>query len=267
MPSFQFDYLRNLGRRIFSATGIPVDDAVLISDHLVTNNLLGYDSHGIRFIPQYVSRLLDNYVSWEETNILRDAPSLSQFDGKGANGIVAVTRALDHVVDKALHSSIGMVGLQNVTHIGRLGDYPTRIAEKGTIGMVWMNGGGKFLAPFGSFERRLRPEPIAFAVPRSKGHPFVLDMTLSVVAAGKIHQKILLGESIPDGWLIDPEGQYVNEGSRYTDELESVGVLPLGDLAIKEKFVDPKELIQRGVSTENSHVSKCLKSNQKRLRG
>ena len=65
------------------------------------------------------------------------------------------------------------------------GSITLRIAEEGMIGMVWLNG-GVFLAPFGSADRCLRPEPIAFSAPRRNGPPFVLDMTMTVVAGGKI---------------------------------------------------------------------------------
>ena len=82
-------------------------------------------------------------------------------DGKGANGIVAVTKAAEIAVEKAKQSTFGFVGLSHVTHICRLGDYPPRIAEQGMIGMVWLNGGGLFMSPFGSADRKLRPEPIS----------------------------------------------------------------------------------------------------------
>lgn len=235
MPVVQYDVLRELSVNIFKATGIPADDARILADHLTTSNLVGHDSHGVWFMPPYVSGLRQGYVRWEDHTVLRENPSFVLIDGEGANGIVAVTRALDLAVEKAKTSTFGMVGLRNVSHIGRLGDYPPRIAERGMIGMVWLNGGGEFLAPYGSADRRLRPEPIAFSVPRRNGVPFMLDMTLSVVAGGKIEQKIVREEPIPDGWLIDQEGHYVNDGKRYHDEPENVGVLPLGGLQFGHK--------------------------------
>lgn len=235
MPVVPYDTLRDLSVRIFKATGIPEEDAAILADHLTTSNLVGHDSHGVWFMPRYVPALRKNYVRWEDHTVLRDHPSFVLIDGNGANGIVAVTRALDLAVEKARHAAFGMVGLKNVSHIGRLGDYPPRIANHGMIGMVWMNGGGLFLAPFGSADRRLRPEPIAFGAPRRHGPPFMLDMTLSAVAGGKIEQKIVRQEPIPDGWLIDRNGQYVNEGKRYHDEPDHVGVLPLGGLQFGHK--------------------------------
>ena len=184
----QQDILRQLSFDIFAATGIPVDDARVVSDHLVNSHLAGHDSHGVWFMPGYARGMMRGYVAWDEREVLRENASLVIIDGKGGNGIVAVTRALDLAVEKARSSTFGFVGLRNVSHIGRLGDYPPRIAKDGMIGMVWLNGGGLFMAPHGSADRRLRPEPIAFAAPRRDGPPFMLDMTMSVVAGGKIEQ-------------------------------------------------------------------------------
>ncbi len=235
MPVVQYDVLRSLSFDIFNATGIPADDARILADHLATSNLTGHDSHGVWFMPRYVPALRDNYRRWEDHEVIKDAPSFVQIDGKGANGIVAVTRAVDLAMEKARSAAFGMVGLKNVSHIGRLGDFPPRIADQGMIGMVWMNGGGEFLSPFGSADRRMRPEPIAFAVPRRNGPAFMLDMTLSVVAGGKIEQKIVRDEPIPDGWLVDSDGKYVNDGKRYHAEPENVGVLPLGGMQFGHK--------------------------------
>ncbi len=235
MAVVPFDVLRALSFDIFKATGIPEDDARILTNHLTTSNLVGHDSHGVWFMPRYVPALRNNYRRWEDHEILRDAPSFVQIDGKGANGIVAVTKALDLAMDKARNAAFGMVGLKNVSHIGRLGDFPPRMADQGMIGMVWMNGGGEFLAPYGSADRRLRPEPIAFAVPRRNGPAYMLDMTLSVVAGGKIEQKIVRGDPIPDGWLVDQEGKYVNDGKRYHNEPENVGGLPLGGMQFGHK--------------------------------
>ena len=40
---------------------------------------------------------------------------------------------------------------------------------------------------------------------RRNGPPFMLDMTLSVVAGGKVAVKLARGESLPDGWLVDQQ--------------------------------------------------------------
>ena len=100
MPIVQQDVLRQLSFEIFNSTGIPADDARIVADHLVDNHLAGHDSHGTWFMPGYARSMKDNYVRWEDRQVVRENPSLVIIDGKGANGIVAVTRALDLAVEK-----------------------------------------------------------------------------------------------------------------------------------------------------------------------
>src|SRR5262245_24388037 len=233
MPIVQQDTLRDFTFRIFEATGIPVEDARIVADHVVNSNLVGHDSHGVWLVPGYARHMRDHSVKWDARGVLRENPSFVLFDGHGANGIVAVTRSVDLAVEKARKATFGMVGLRNVTHIARLGDYPPRIAEKGMIGLVWLNGGGLFLSAHGSADRRLRPEPIAFAVPRRNGSPFMLDITMSVVAGGKIEQKLIRDEPLPEGWVIDQQGNYVTDNQRYREG--DTGVLPLGGLQFGHK--------------------------------
>lgn len=235
MPIVQHHILNDLCYRLFSATGIPEPDARTVADHVVASHLNGHDSHGTWLAPNYARSMQKGYVPWEDTETVRDTPTLRVVNGKGANGIVACNRAIDIAVEKAKTSTFGFVGLNHVSHICRLGDYPPRIAEQGMIGMVWLNGGGLFLSPFGSADRRLRPEPIAFSAPRQNGPPFMLDMTMTVVAGGKIVQKNIREEAMPEGWVIDQQGQPVTDTKRYMEEPEETGVLPLGGLQFGHK--------------------------------
>jgi uncharacterized oxidoreductase len=234
MPVVQHHLLRDLVLRVFQATGIPSADARIVADHLVESHLCGHDSHGTWFVPSYARAMHQRYARWEDHQVVRDTPVLRIIDAKGANGIVAVTRALEIAAEKARQSTFGFVGLHHATHIGRLGAYPPQIAQQDMIGMVWLNGGGLFMAPFGSADRRLRPEPIAFSAPRQNGPPFMLDMTMTVVAGGKIEQKIVRDEPLPEGWLVDQEGQYVTQAQRYR-QAEETAVLPLGGLQFGHK--------------------------------
>ena len=234
MPLIQEDLLRKISRAICCATGVPNEDALIVADHVVNNHLAGHDSHGTWFLPGYARAMKENYRLWEDREVLRENATLQIIDGHGANGIVACTKAVDLAVEKARKATFGFIGLRNISHIGRLGDYPPRIAEKGMLGMVWLNGGGLFMVPFGSADRRLRPEPISFAAPRRNGAPFMLDMTMTVVAGGKIEQKIVRDEPLPDGWVVDQSGNHVTDSHKYRDA-EANGVLPLGGLQFGHK--------------------------------
>ncbi|MSR84709.1 MAG: Ldh family oxidoreductase [Candidatus Latescibacteria bacterium] len=234
MPIVRQEALRQYAFEIFKATGIPETDARTVSDHLIDSQLAGHDSHGTWFIPSYAQGMKKNYVGWEKRQVVRENASLVILDCKGGNGIVAVTRALELAAAKARAATFGFVGLHNLSHIGRLGAYPPQLAQQGLLGMVWLNGGGLFMTPFGSADRKLRPEPIAFAAPRRQGVPFMLDMTMTTVAGGKIEQKLIRDEPLPEGWVIDQQGKWVTDGQRYRNA-EETGVPPLGGLQFGHK--------------------------------
>ena len=63
----------------------------------------------------------------------------------------------------------------------------------------------------------------------------MLDMTMTVVAGGKIIQKNLRDEAMPEGWVIDQEGQPVTDPKRYLEEPDNTGVLPLGGMQFGHK--------------------------------
>lgn len=234
MPVIQPEKLRSLCFDLFTTAGAPEDDARIISDHLVDSNLNGHDSHGVARAPTYVGIMQKAYVGWDAMHVQRETPIMVTMDGNGANGIVAMTKVVDLAVEKCRGAGVAVVGLQNVTHIGRVGDYPPRIAEQGMVAMVLTNVGGVFVAPFGSAEQKLPPNPIAMAVPRRNGPPLLLDTTLSVVAGGKIDQMRIKGEPLPDGWALNPDGSYFHDASSWRVGGEAA-VLPLGGLQFGHK--------------------------------
>ena len=64
MPIVREDVLRTLAFDIFSATGIPVEDARVVADHLVNSHMAGPDSHVTWFLPGYARRMKRGAVHW-----------------------------------------------------------------------------------------------------------------------------------------------------------------------------------------------------------
>lgn len=54
MKTFPGDYLRRISSDIFKACRTPEDEAGIVAEHLVNANLMGFDSHGVIRVPQYV---------------------------------------------------------------------------------------------------------------------------------------------------------------------------------------------------------------------
>ncbi|MFP6720447.1 MAG: Ldh family oxidoreductase [Candidatus Poribacteria bacterium] len=156
-------------------------------------------------------------------------------DAHGALGVVASLKAMELAIEKGKANTIGIVGLHHCGHAGRMGDYPIRAAAEGMIGIVLLNGGGRLMHPFGGSARRLPPNPIAISVPRKNGEPLLLDMTLTVVAGGKVNLKAAREEEMPEGWMIDPSGQPVFDPKALQNKPHSSAIMPLGGFQFGHK--------------------------------
>ena len=136
MPIVREDVLRTLAFDIFSATGVPVEDARIVADHLVNSHMAGHDSHGTWFLPGYARSMKKGYVPWEDREIVRENPSLTILNGKGGNGIVAVTRAVDLAVEKARSSTFGSSAANLCPRVGssirRVCTSPTATSTRAT---------------------------------------------------------------------------------------------------------------------------------------
>src|SRR5437868_5080775 len=103
-----------------------------------------------------------------------------------------VTRifAAAHVpADDAAAVAAHLVEANQYGHESRLGAYAEQALAAGMIGIAMVNnhGGSLVMSPPGGVQRRLSPNPIAVGIPTGDADaPFLLDMTTSVVAEGKI---------------------------------------------------------------------------------
>ena len=89
--------------------------------------------------------------------------------------------------------------------------------------------------PFGGTSRRLPPNPIAIAVPRKNGEPLMLDATMSVVAGGKILVQRARDEEMPEGWMIDSEGNTVTDPNAFIERHDDTAVMPVGGFQFGHK--------------------------------
>ncbi|MDA1189913.1 MAG: Ldh family oxidoreductase, partial [Chloroflexi bacterium] len=186
MPIIQHQVLRPFGYALFHTAGLPEDQARIAMDHLVDANLAGHDSHGVMRIPAYVGGVHSGSIKPAGNHkIVRETPASLTIDANQCFGIVLCNQAMQWAVDRAQQHTLGAVAVHHSSHIGRLGDYPPLAARQGCLGLLMLNGGRRWVAPFGGAGRRLPPNPIAFSAPTPSGVPLTLDMTTSMVAGGK----------------------------------------------------------------------------------
>jgi uncharacterized oxidoreductase len=229
MPSFAADVLTEFVTRLFTAAGVAEDEARIVSVSLVGSNLRGHDSHGVMRVPQYVDFLRTGiYKVGVPLKVEHETPAVVVCDGQWGFGQVQAHRLLDLVLPRARALGLAAGTARECGHIGRLGEYAERAADEGLVLLATVNncGAGQRVAPPGGLEPRLGTNPLCAAVPTA-GEPVVLDFGTSVVAEGKVRVYHINKRPVPEGWLLDPQGQPTRDPSvLYQPPLGSI--LPMG---------------------------------------
>jgi len=199
---------------IFAAAGCRGEEPRGISHHLVEANLVGHDSHGVIRVPMYEQWLREGKVlANRELRVVSDQETIAIVDGELGFGQIMGQRAMQLAIDKASQHGIGIVGLRNTGHLGRIGDWVTQAVEADKIAICTVNttGFGILVAPFGGVERRLSANPIAVGIPVRGRAPIILDISTCAIAEGKIRVALHKGETVPAECLIDAEGNPTND--------------------------------------------------------
>ena len=188
-----------------------------VSSRLVSANVTGHDSHGVGMIPAYVDgirsgQLLPN----AEIEIVNDKGPFLLIDGGRGFGHVIAEQAMEVAIERAKASHFSMLSLRNSFHLGRLGDWGEMAARSGFICIIYANVQSErpLVAPHGGSDARFVTNPYCTAIPATEKHPmFILDMATSTIAMGKARVANLSGKQVPEGSVIDPQGNPTTDPS------------------------------------------------------
>jgi len=142
---------------------------------------------------------------------------------------VIAYRSMRLAMDKARRYGLGSVAVRHSTHFGIAGYYPSLAAKEGMIGLMVTNARPAIAPTFGT-EPMLGTNPIAFAAPSDMPFPFSFDGATSITQRGKIEVAARVDKPIPEGWVIDTEGEPVIDPGRILTDLGAgtAALLPLG---------------------------------------
>jgi len=220
--------LENVCFRILRAADVSEGHARIVSRHLAENNALGFHSHGVILLEEYIDRIRKGtLIPNAEPKLTNESGSTAVVDGCWTFGQVVASFATDLAIKKAQSAGISCVSMRNLTHLGRLGSYAERVAAAGLASIMFAadGGHGHHQVPFGGTKARLGTNPIAFSFPYQDDYPFLADFATSAVAAGKVLVCRARGQKLKEGWLIDADGKPTTDPEDY---LRGGALLPLG---------------------------------------
>lgn len=206
MYRFSADILRNYCRDVLTASGVDADCASAVADLLVDAELTGISTHGVSRMAIYMERMEKGVMSrGNNIRIVRESPSAVVIDGGNTLGAATAKFAMETCIRKARETGCCFAAVRGSNHFSTAGYYTRMAAAQDMIGFACTNLTGK-IAPFGSAEPFMGTNPISVCAP-SNGLPFLLDMTPSVVALGKLILAQKLRQEIPLGWALDADGK------------------------------------------------------------
>lgn len=215
------DRLEAMVAELFEAAGSSKEEARIVSDHLVTANLKGHDSHGVIRAAKYVGWVAaGELIPNRHAEIVGGKGSLLVVDGGFGYGQVIGRESMSLVAERAREHGFCAAMIRNSGHLGRIGAWPEQLAHAGLVSVHFVNtsGYGILVAPHGGSDRRLSANPIAAGAPRKGGRPLVLDIATSVVAEGKIQVARNKKQKLKPGWVIDGKGRPTTEPDSFYEK-------------------------------------------------
>ncbi|WP_202873135.1 Ldh family oxidoreductase [Kribbella capetownensis] len=196
---------QSLAERLLVTAGVPAPAAAQQAELLLVAEAKGVPSHGLLRLPRLLRRLGNGTAS--PTNTGKHewlSPCYLSVDGEQGLGPVVALRALEAVVPAAERHGVAVCSITNNNHLGMLGFYAGRMAERGVV-CLGMTTSEALVHPWGGTEAILGTNPLALGVP-AQPHPLVLDMATSQVSMGKVHDHALRGVPLEPGWALDAAG-------------------------------------------------------------
>ena len=224
MQRVPFETLYDEFYRVLKQVGFTDERAALCARLFAENQRDGVYSHGLNRFPGFVSGLKNKLIDFRASpEKVEGMGALERWDGKMGVGLVNAHTCMGRAIALAREYGLGCVGLSKTNHWMRAGAYGLQAADAGCIGICWTNT-TTLMPPWGSAEKKIGNNPIAFAIPRAEGH-ILLDMAMSQYSNGKLEVLRHQGKQLPLA------GGYDNEGNLTLDPgaiIESRRALPIG---------------------------------------
>lgn len=225
MSKMSLDELHQLAVDVLVAAKTSPENATAVARALVKADADGIPSHGVSRLPAYADQAMAGKVDGFATpDISFPAKASMRVDAKSGFAYPAIEQAQATAMEHIKEMGILGVAIGNSHHAGVAGHHVEAFADKGYIALGFSNSPAG-IAPWGGNRAIYGTNPVAFACPVPGKPSIVVDFSTSKVARGKIKLAADNGDSIPEGWAVDAEGNPT------TDASAAMGgsLLPMGD--------------------------------------
>ena len=214
MPKFSLSEAFKLAKEKLQNSGCSEENCIGIIDGILDAELSGIKSHGFHYLPIYCNHLKIGKIKGK-AKVSAEKISVSALKVNADNGFAhtAINLGFSSLFDMCTNSGIASMSIFNSYNCGVLGFHTKRIAEKGLVGMGFTNAPAS-IAPIGGKKAVVGTNPFSIAVPLEGKAAIIIDQSASVVAKSEISVRAKSGESIPEGWAFDAEGNVTTNAQK-----------------------------------------------------
>ncbi len=206
MSNYRSEDLSHYCASVFTAAGVAHERAHILAESMVHASLRGVESHGVSRTTIYLKRIAEGMINPNSELVIEQKSSSSALiDARNTIGQYASLEASELAAELASLHGIGCVGVRRSNHFGAASFYTIPLARRGFIAIA-MSNAPTSMALWGAAKPYTGTNPLSYSVPAGKYEPVTLDMATSIVARGKIRRAWKQGETIPEGWAIDSDG-------------------------------------------------------------
>lgn len=204
--TLSIDAAETLLAKALQGQGAAPDAARSVARALAAAEAEGQSGHGFSRLADYAAQLKTGKVNPDaQPRCTAVFETVLRVDAQNGFAYPALDLAIEKGAEVAGRLGCVSVAITRSHHCGALSVQVEKIARAGLIGIMVANTPGG-IAPWGASKPVFGTNPIAFSAPRADGPPLVIDLSLSRVARGKVMHARKTGQSIPEGWALDADG-------------------------------------------------------------
>jgi len=212
---FPLDRIERFIVEVLTRLNVLPEHADITARRLLEADLRGRTGHGLIRVPQYVTRIEAGGINLRpRIKRLRETPVSALVDGDNGLGQVVMTIAAETAIEKATRSGMAWVGTVRSNHAGAAGIYTALTLDHDLIGIYMAVASANVMPPWGGRDRLLGTNPISIAIPAGEETPLQIDIATTVASHGTIKVLAQAGEVMPEGWVIDPDGNPITDPNR-----------------------------------------------------
>lgn len=220
-----YERLHSFTAAAFVAVGIKPEHARITADRLLEADLRGRDGHGIIRTILYTRRMKAGAYNLDpDIKTTRESPVSALIDGDNGVGQVVMTHAAEVGIEKALTNGMAWIGVVNGNHAGAGGIYPALALPHDLIAIYMAVGNANTTPPWDGVDPLLGTNPLSVAIPAGTEPAIQLDIATTMTSHGTIKVMALEGKTMPEGWVVDVEGNPITDPARAGEGF----LLPIG---------------------------------------